>query len=286
MKTTISHLPKHKQQELYKITNIIKDVCSDAQMIILFGSYARGDYKENKDLKPDRKSGHASDYDILVITEKEEAAKDNYLWELVRKKAEKYGFTALIRIIAHDIYFVNDKLSRNQYFFSDIRKEGCMLYDSAKFELIAEEEIAAEELKKSAKAYYKEWFKSAEEFFDTTLYKLNKGSYKNAAFNLHQATETAYKTILLVFTNYCPVEHCLIELGKDAKACSNKLENIFKDNKEERFMLLNYAYIGARYDMNYQITKKQLEYLAKEVDKLLKLTKEICEEKINSYDRY
>ncbi|SCZ59895.1 nucleotidyltransferase domain-containing protein [Thiohalomonas denitrificans] len=39
------------------------------QFVILFGSYARGDWKEAAALKPDRCLGHASDYDILAVTE-------------------------------------------------------------------------------------------------------------------------------------------------------------------------------------------------------------------------
>ncbi len=68
MKKTIEHLPQNKQEELQKIISTIHDNCADVEKIILFGSYARGNYKEKKDLAVDRKSGHVSDYDILVIT--------------------------------------------------------------------------------------------------------------------------------------------------------------------------------------------------------------------------
>ncbi len=64
MKKTLTHLPKNKKVELEKIEKIIRKHCDDVEMIILFGSYARGDWKEESDLKPDRKSGHVSDYDI------------------------------------------------------------------------------------------------------------------------------------------------------------------------------------------------------------------------------
>ena len=70
MKNSITHLPNLKQEELNKITKLIRENCGDVEQIILYGSYARGDYREEKDLKPDRKSGHVSDYDILIITGK------------------------------------------------------------------------------------------------------------------------------------------------------------------------------------------------------------------------
>ena len=65
------------------------------------------------------------------------------------------------------------------------------------------------------------------------------------------------------------------------------MQNIFSrisKEDEDRFKLLEYAYIGGRYDPNYQITKSDLELLAKDVKRLLELSKEVCEEKIRSFD--
>ena len=47
--------------------------------------------------------------------------------------------------------------------------------------------------------------------------------------------------------------------------------------------MLRRAYIEARYNSGYKITKAQLEYLAQRVRKLQRLTKKICEAKIESY---
>jgi len=55
------------------------------------------------------------------------------------------------------------------------------------------------------------------------------------------------------------------------------------DEQKKMFDLLNEAYVKARYDPDYKITKQQLEYLAKCVRKLQRLTKKICKEKIDSF---
>jgi hypothetical protein len=55
------------------------------------------------------------------------------------------------------------------------------------------------------------------------------------------------------------------------------------DEQKELFELLDYAYIGARYDRSYKITKEQLKELSKYVSKLHKLTERICKEKIESF---
>jgi hypothetical protein len=75
-------------------------------------------------------------------------------------------------------------------------------------------------------------------------------------------------------------------LGHMAGKHERALRDIFpkkNEEQEELFNLLDYAYIGARYDPDYKITKKQLEYLAKRVKLLQRLTKKICKEKIESF---
>ncbi len=51
MKKSLKHLPQNKQEELNKIVTAIQKTCKDVEKIILFGSYARGDYKEMKELR-------------------------------------------------------------------------------------------------------------------------------------------------------------------------------------------------------------------------------------------
>jgi len=75
MKESLEHLPEHKREELHRLTEVIRQMCSDVEMIVLFGSYARGDYKE-EDLAADRQSGAASDYDIPVVTSKKNTVRN------------------------------------------------------------------------------------------------------------------------------------------------------------------------------------------------------------------
>ena len=63
------------------------------------------------------------------------------------------------------------------------------------------------------------------------------------------------------------------------------LLNVFPMETQEQkdlFELLDYAYIGARYNKDYAITKEQLEQLAPCVRKLHEVTERICKEKIDS----
>ncbi|MHC4396744.1 MAG: HEPN domain-containing protein [Planctomycetota bacterium] len=285
MKKSLSHLPKYKRSELKLIVGKIRERI-EPEMIILYGSYAHGDYKEQKDLAPDRKSGHVSDYDIFVVTSEKKTADNTSLWHNVTKKCDKLNLSTHVRIIAHDIQFLNIQLAEGHYFFADIKKEGCMLYDSGNYKLARKRKLKPAEQQRIAQDHFGHWFTKAESFFIDFNNAYDREDYNQAAFHLHQATEASYKAILLVFTDYNPNEHYLMILSHMAGKHERGLRNIFPRKtaeQEELFNLLDYAYIGARYDPDYKVTKKQLEYLAKRVKLLQRLTKKICKEKIESF---
>jgi HEPN domain-containing protein len=191
-----------------------------------------------------------------------------------------------VTIIAHDINFVNRKLKASQYFFTDICKEGIMLYDSKNFKLAPRRKLRATERAELAKKDFKQWFKNAKGFYKAFGWHLEDKDYKLAAFNLHQATEAFYGALMLVFTNYKPKSHDLGKLSRLAANYDKSFFDVFPQGTEQEkdcFDLLNRAYVEARYDPDYKITKKQLEYLATRVKKLQKLTRTVCKKKIESY---
>jgi HEPN domain-containing protein len=95
--------------------------------------------------------------------------------------------------------------------------------------------------------------------------------------------ERLYTAILLVFTDYRPKTHDIELLGKLAAAIETKIVTVFPkgtDEDKRRFELLKSAYVEARYDENYSITREELEWLGKRVSKLQKLTASICKKKL------
>jgi uncharacterized protein len=283
MKKSLSHLPENKRRELEKIAQTIRASASDVEMIILFGSYARGDWKEAADLEPGRKSGHVSDYDILAVTRDKSTALDIALWNKIACKISRKRQSAHCRIIVHDIQDINVKLAEGQYFYSDIKKDGYALYDTDNFRLATRRRLKPEEKKRIAQDHFDHWFERSENFYFLYQTACRKKMYKEAAFNLHQASEASYKAILLVFTNYNPNEHFLELLGSMAVKHDKALKNIFprKTGREQKlFELLDYAYIGARYDASYMITKEELESLSARVKRLLTITEKICKARI------
>ncbi|TVQ52807.1 MAG: HEPN domain-containing protein [Phycisphaerales bacterium] len=288
MKTSLDHLPERKRQDLVRLAHLIRETFShDVEMIILYGSYARGDYKEERDLPPkhERKSGHASDYDILILTNSEDAAESIEMRTLLDRKAAKLNLSARPRFIADDIAAFNQRLEEARFFYTDIVSEGIMLFDTKRHTLAAISELSPPERYRMAQEYYEHWFESANEFFMLYDFSRNEHLHKKAAFNLHQTAEAAYKTVLLVFTGYSPDQHWLAILADHASRHAPGIEDCIPQdgpNDESRlFKLLDYAYIGARYDAKYTITERELDELAGRVRALLEHTQAACTAELN-----
>jgi predicted nucleotidyltransferase/HEPN domain-containing protein len=256
-------------------------------MLILFGSYARGDWVE--DLDPETlQYRYQSDFDLLVVTETpRQADRIEQNNQLSRRLAKTIHRTP-VSLIADDIQFVNRRLRKSQYFYIDILREGIQLYDSGKFQLAEPIEITPKERKKLADEDFEYWFNSAKGFLKGFHYYLQEQELSIAAFQLHQVTERLYGTILLVFTRYKPSTHDIEKLGQRASSVEPRFITVFPrstEEEKERFKLLRKAYVDARYKPSYTITKEQLDWLAERVQELQDLTEKLCKEKIASYEQ-
>ena len=71
MKKSIAYLPKPKQEDLIRLVMEINKRLPEAEMIILFGSYARNEYVDyDERVEFGIPTSFRSDYDIYVITSK------------------------------------------------------------------------------------------------------------------------------------------------------------------------------------------------------------------------
>jgi predicted nucleotidyltransferase/HEPN domain-containing protein len=286
MKKSLAHLPKHKRDELKLVTEIILDECPSVLMVILFGSYARGDWVEDTYVEDGITYEYASDFDILVIVRSNKIANSTDTWRRAEARARRFPVRTWTNLIVEAIETVNNALARGQYFFTDIRKEGIVLYDSGEFKLARPRKLNPKERRGQARAHFDEWFTSAKDFYLGYEFYLGKRKLKLAAFQLHQAVERFYDAVLLVFTNYRPKLHDLEKLSHMVAGHDPALLTVFPQataEQKECFELLRRAYVEARYNPRYRITKKQLEYLAERVRKLQRLTKRICQARIESY---
>ena len=286
MKESLAHLPERKRHELARIVSIIRDSVPQAEMIILFGSYARGNAVEDVTTDGHTTYEYSSDFDILVIVQSKSLADNLDLWYSIEDEAGRLPVQTPVKIIAHEIDFVNRKLEKGQYFFSDIKAEGIILYDSKNCQLAEAKELSPKERLGQAKADFKQWFESAKVFYKYSDIALKNRDNKFAAFNLHQAAECLYGTVLLVYTNYKPKTHDLDTLRRLAANHDPAFFTVFPlrtKQERDRFDLLRQAYVGARYHDDYKITPQELKYLARCVELLREQVEKSCEKKMESF---
>ena len=285
MKTSLEHLPQKKQSEIKVVKDIICDLI-DAEFVILFGSYARGDWVEDRTVGNDNNVyEYKSDYDILIVTKNSRRYEIEDYPRRIEDKAAKLGVRTYLSIIFHTPKEFKRAVNKGKYFFVDIINEGIMLHSSGRTPLPEIEELTLDEQKHYAQEDFKNWFESASDFLDTYFYNKEKEKLNIAAFQLHQAAERFYTTVMLVFTSYKPKLHDLEKLDHKAQALSKEFKNIFPKNTQKEkdlFDLLKRAYVEARYDMSYKITREELEYLAERVKLLQQTTEKVCKEKIAS----
>ncbi len=285
MKNSLSHLPPAKQQELHEIVQLIRQM-SQVEMIILFGSYARGDWVEEY-ADDGVHFQYQSDFDLLVIVETRSVSEQARLQREIKKSVKQLStVNTPASLIVHDVEFINRRLTRAQYFFSDIKNEGIILWDSEKFTLKVPRELSSKERFQLAKEDFEYWLTSAKEFWIDFENAFKRGSNSNAAFLLHQVTERLYSAILLVFTRYKPNTHHLQELRHLVNALDPRFIKVFPlatEEEERLFELLCDAHVDARYKKSYVITANELNHLANEVQNLTQLADKLCQEKIQSF---
>jgi HEPN domain-containing protein len=291
MKNTLPKESKSHQEIILQIADSIKEAGKKKiSHIILFGSFARGTWQDElKEESDGRLLHYISDYDILVVTNRYEMGTGENARTLEKKINEKIEKKGLDKkhptsIIIEPLKRVNKDLEKGQYFFTDIKKEGILLYkdDEAK-DLKEAKELSDLEKKEIAQKYFDYWTERADGFFKVAKFCLQEKDYRLAAFNLHQTAECLYQCTHLVFTNYSPKLHDLEKLEKPLVYFSKKFLSVFPKNtlhERENFDLLKRAYVEARYNENYSITNEQSEYLTDKVEGLDKVVKDVCLEKI------
>jgi HEPN domain-containing protein/predicted nucleotidyltransferase len=283
MKTRPKHLPPHKQDELRRVVETIR-AHQDVEMIILFGSHARGDWVEDEYEEDHITYGYHSDYDILIITADKDRERDVNHDEKLKAALQPERKGTRVNFIVHTIQHVNQMLAERRFFFMDILKEGFLLWDSGKYSLARPpKELPPEVMLRHAEEYFEEWMDSADRFVRGAKFQISDGGLKIAAFDFHQAAERYITCLLLVHTGYKPKEHDLEKLLAQAAGFDPRFATVFPRNttdEEHIFDLLRRAYVDARYSKSYWISEAELSAIEQRVQVLSAITAEVCKHKV------
>nr|WP_129731167.1 HEPN domain-containing protein [Parabacteroides goldsteinii] len=291
MKDSIAYLPKDKQEDLYFLVKEILKRLPQTEFIILYGSYARGNYVRRSVRIEDGgiPTVKISDYDIYVVTSGINSKKADTILDNVEDvffAGKDFDRDTPVQFINDDIKLLNKYLEEGRYFYTQIKQEGVVLYNSGKYKLARRRKLNFAEIKEQAQEYFDEKFINANEFFDSTEYFSRKEQYKKTSFMLHQACENYYYAIRLTYTLRNNKQHNLSKLSSSVKRYADDLATVFpQDTPEEKrlFTLLKSAYVEARYNPYFVVTKEDIDALIPKVELLRDITKRICEEKIKEY---
>jgi predicted nucleotidyltransferase/HEPN domain-containing protein len=298
MRADIDHLPPAKQRELERVVQILFEEFGEATAlatqewkkkgrilkIILYGSYARGTWVD----EPHTAKGYQSDYDLLIIVNDKRLTDRVEYWakaeeRLIRELSITKTLRTPVNFIVHTLQEVNDGLAHGRYFFMDIAKEGIALYQSDDSELHEPKPKTPSQALAMAKEYFEEWLPSGSGRLETARYVQGQGRLREAAFDLHQATEFLYHCVLLVCTFYTPHVHNLAFLRTQAERIDRRLVYVWPtDTRRERalFAKLKDAYVKARYSRHYRVTAEELAWLAEQVEELGRVVHAVCSERI------
>ncbi|GAB4171362.1 MAG: HEPN domain-containing protein [Rickettsiaceae bacterium] len=299
MKTTLTHLPKDKLSYVQEVADVIITEMKKSKQglvyLILFGSYARGDWVFERGYDEEEKHNYTyiSDLDLLIVTEQECHDNSPIIKKTKRKLPKVNMLPSLIElpdvsIIVHTVEHFNSMLEDNSYFFNDIKKEGVLLYDSGQYPMANPKSFTQTERKAKAIEGYEEWFGQAKSFLNSSL-NLGPSEDRNIrrirAFMLHQACENAFVAANLVFNDDRRKLHDLIKLEKEvARIEPEFLRSFPKQTKrnEHIFRLILKAYIDARYKKYYQVTEEELREMTIMVQNFHNLVERLCQKKIES----
>lgn len=293
MRTDLDHLTVAKRQELARVVSILFDEFERARAgknapaaksgrilkVVLFGSYARGDWVA------DPQGGYFSDFDILVVVNNDELTDMGEYWQgaedhLLRDLEAGGPVRTSVNLIVHTLADVNARLKRGRPFFVDIVRDGIALHDTPDYPFDPPKPLSREAAQVEAQSYFDEWFASAVRRFELAGNAARIGYTKEAAFDLHQATERLYHCTWLVLTLYSPKSHKLNFLRSQAERLAPDLIAAWpRDTRfaQRCFELLRRAYVDSRYSPHYKISTQELDWLIERVDVLQALVRQVCE---------
>jgi predicted nucleotidyltransferase/HEPN domain-containing protein len=247
--------------------------------IILFGSYARDDWVDEPE------NGYQSDFDLLVVVSHADLTDIADYWYVAEDRMLRDpAIGRQVNIIVHSLAEVNQALTRGEYFWTDIARDGIVLYELPGSSLAPPMPITAADAHGMAKAYFEDWIPKVDSALKISQFAVGEGELKDAAFMLHQATERAYAAFLLTRTLYFPRSHNIKFLRSLSEDKDPRLVEAWPRATKvdrRRFELLKRAYVDARYSPNYSIAMEDLEALGTSVRALRSVVEMLCRERLD-----
>lgn len=278
----MSHLPADKQRDILEILEIIKEIALP-EKVILFGSFARGDWVDDEYVEDGIIYSYRSDFDFLVVTQGSKL-KEFDIRNRIENRTRSYKHP--VNPLVHELEHINYGLERGQYFFKSIVEGGILLYETKLSAFAKPRPLSKVEQREQALLYYENWVESGVRMFRIAELALKASYEENFVLNevlflLHQTVEKLYAGLGLVYYGYKPKTHNIKEYKNYTKGISPEIDNMFinqnSSSEEKRlFEILQKSYIDARYKSNYYVSRADVEDIMDQVKKLKGLILNYC----------
>jgi predicted nucleotidyltransferase len=190
MKISLDHLPDDKRAELEHIGTVLRESFAawsvrgtqpwrrngKISKIILFGSFARGDWVDEP------QNGYQSDWDLLIVVDTDRLAKNDFWDDAETRFLKDPRVKRPMTLIVHTLEEVNAALARGEYFWTDIIRDGVFLFERPDENLASPKQLTPKEALDMATGYYEPKSKDVEiRLEDATRHIANVGENQTSA---------------------------------------------------------------------------------------------------------
>lgn len=277
---SLDHVPVAIQGQIQAALKLIEAEFADQlAMVWLFGSYARGDFINDKRVNDEGMlTEYQSDIDILLILntplEKGRTNQNDRILKKLSNQVKTFAVTLheafsgssspSFHLIHESLERFNDALNHSEYFYLDVVNEGVVLLDRDT-DMAQPQQMSAEKRREYGIRYFETLFEQITEFQQSFEFHYQRQHKGLAMFTLHQLCEHLFKVYLLVKTHYKPRTHRLWDLRKTVRTLDSEIVNLFPYENEadkKQFAFLCDAYVDSRYKTEYKVDPFVLDVLA------------------------
>src|SRR5690606_37892674 len=169
----LRHLPVDKQRDILEILEIIKEIALP-EKVILFGSFARGDWVDDEYVEDGATYSYRSDYDFLIVSQGLKL-KEFEIRNRIENRTRRYKHP--VNPLVHELEHINYGLERGQYFFKSIIEDGIIVYETKLSAFAKPRPLSKVEQREQALLYYENWVESGVRMFRIAELAL-KASYE------------------------------------------------------------------------------------------------------------
>lgn len=219
MKITLDHLPHDKVKQLARIIQILIDGVA-VEKIILLDPECVSAWLNMQELQQDV---------LLIVTGVNGENQPEYrLNDDIKYRCQ---FDTPVTTIVYSIDFVNTRLKEANPFFSEMIREGTLLFDAGNIPLTAIVELGEEEraaLQKKIDAEYEYWSATAEKLLKATDQYLKENDKDLALLMLRQAVMYIYNSVIFWYWGTVPGGSHMDALRQGCEVFSAPLAAVFK----------------------------------------------------------